>query len=329
MAEAEIAALTASHRIAQSRLGARVAAGVMADWQAMVRPGAPAVSAGRWVDASLGRIRPARGASEQLTVSYTRLHRALSTGHTLPPIGPGPATRRTTVGALRRDWAHTAGERYRPTPGDQRPVVVDDFDWPELDEQAMDDAARTSLWVTGPVHAEQRLDQAEEDRGRGRLDDAGFLAELDDLMQDSAATAGGAADREVLRGGRSMSEESARRDTRVIGWARVTDLDPCAFCAMLASRGAVYKSRSSAGLAGGAPVSLDDLTKYHDLCHCQIVPVYDRDGWVPSGSEAWRDLWQDATDGRTGADARRAFARAVAHRRRTTRRRGLPTTRRS
>ncbi|WP_157032170.1 hypothetical protein [Kitasatospora cheerisanensis] len=222
-----------------------------------------------------------------------------------------------------------SGDRYRPTPADQQPVVVDDFEWPDLDEESMDAAARTGLWVTGPVHAQQRLDDAEEGHARGRLDDAEFLAELDDLMRDSAVTAGGAADREVLRGGRSMAEQSARRDTRVIGWARVTDASPCGFCAMLASRGAVYKSRDSAGLAGGPPASLDDLTKFHDLCHCQIVPVYSRADHLPDGSEVWRDLWAEATDGLSGPEATRAFNRAVAARRRTVRRRGLPTLRRS
>ncbi|MFJ5923861.1 hypothetical protein ACIQF6_14810 [Kitasatospora sp. NPDC092948] len=325
----ETAALTDSHRIAQARIGARAAAGVMADWQQMVHAGAPALSAGPWLDSSLGRIRSARGASERLAVSYTRLHRAYATGSTLPPAGSGPPARRTTIGQLRSDYAALAGERPHARPQDARVVPVEEFDWPEPDEQSMDDAARTSLWVTGPVHAEQRLDAAEALHGRGRLDDAEFLAELDDMMRDCAATVGGAADREVLRGGRSLAEQSARADGRVVGWARVTDSSPCGFCAMLASRGAVYKSRDSALFAGGPPVSLDDLTKYHDLCHCQIVPVYSRADHMPAGSVAWRDLWQEASDGRTGRDVRRAFDRAVAARRLAVRRRGLPTNRRS
>ena len=50
------------------------------------------------------------------------------------------------------------------------------------------------------------------------------------------------------------------------GWARVPrSAHPCAFCSMLASRGAVYHSASSAGGFGGK--------KYHGDCGCEPVLV--------------------------------------------------------
>ncbi|GAA1160874.1 hypothetical protein F4556_005191 [Kitasatospora gansuensis] len=322
MAADRIGALVNGHRIAQGRLGARVAAKVMSSWRRRIRPLAPAASAGPWLTEALADVAVHRAESEQLAGSYLRLQRALATGHTLPPLTGGPPERTVPLGALWSDYAELSGTPHRPEPDDDEPVDVDeDFEWPDLDEESMDAAARTSLWVTGPVHAERRLAEAEDDRARGRLDDAGFLAELDQMMAAASSTAAGAADREVLRGGRELVKQATARDKRVIGWARVTDLDPCAFCAMLASRGAVYKSRDIAVLAGGDVSNLDDLTKYHDMCHCQIVPVYSRDGWMPEQSGGWRDLWSESTKGLSGQAARRSFDRAVAARSRSLRRR--------
>ncbi|MGV9271575.1 VG15 protein [Kitasatospora sp. NPDC003701] len=321
--------LVQDHRVAQARVGARAAALVLRSWHRLVRPAAPATSAGPWLTEALDVVRDHRGESERLGAAFLRYHRALETGFTLPPLEPS-RNRTVSLRELRQDYAAAAGEPDRRDLDDNLLVPVDqDFEWPDLDDESMDTAARTSLWVTGPVHAEQRLVRAEEDRTRGRLDEGAFLSELGGLMRDAGTTAAGAADREVLRGGRALTARSGRADRRVIGWARVTDTAPCAWCAMLASRGAVYKTRDSAGLAGGPPVSLDDLTKYHDMCHCQLTPIYSRDSWLPDGSDAWRDLWKEATDGLSGPEATRAFNRAVAARRRNVRRRALPTARRS
>jgi len=50
-------------------------------------------------------------------------------------------------------------------------------------------------------------------------------------------------------------------------WTRVTVGTSCAFCTMLASRGAVYLSRES---AGGTPSH-----KFHDDCDCVVLPFAD------------------------------------------------------
>ena len=54
----------------------------------------------------------------------------------------------------------------------------------------------------------------------------------------------------------------------VVGWARVSlSGDPCYFCAMLISRGAVYKTNAS-----GTFDSSGDI--YHTNCRCVAVPIY-------------------------------------------------------
>ena len=65
---------------------------------------------------------------------------------------------------------------------------------------------------------------------------------------------------QVVRGGNSRVKSRYR-------WTRVTVGTSCAFCTMLASRGAVYLSRES---AGGSPSS-----KFHDDCDCVVLPFAD------------------------------------------------------
>ena len=81
----------------------------------------------------------------------------------------------------------------------------------------------------------------------------------------------GIVSRQALMGGRLTVAASTGADRRARGWRRVTDGDPCAFCALMASRGPAYRSESSAG------------TQYHGHCGCTAEPVYG--DWVPNEAE--------------------------------------------
>lgn len=81
----------------------------------------------------------------------------------------------------------------------------------------------------------------------------------------------GIVSRQILMGGRLTIAASTGADRRARGWRRVTDGDPCAFCALMASRGPAYRSMSSAG------------TQYHGHCGCTAEPVYG--DWVPNEAE--------------------------------------------
>lgn len=83
--------------------------------------------------------------------------------------------------------------------------------------------------------------------------------------------------RQVLMGGRSLIDETTARDQRAIGWRRVTDGRPCAFCAMLCSRGPVYRGTESAGVGAGQGM------KFHGHCGCTAEIVYGE--WTPSPRE--------------------------------------------
>ncbi len=197
----------------------------------------------------LGLIRRERRRSRDQAAAFYRLYRALETGHTVPPLSGEHMGETTTLGELREDWAEQIDAVRTPEPDDGAEIRLDGFDWPEEPEERHDRAAVASLVSQGPAKVRQHLDQAGTDEARGRLDDGGFLQELEDAVDTADRSSAGAADREVLRAGRDLIDRASRQDRRVVGRARITDGNPCAFCAMLASRGAIYTSQST--VAGG------------------------------------------------------------------------------
>lgn len=83
--------------------------------------------------------------------------------------------------------------------------------------------------------------------------------------------------RQVLSGGRMMVDATTAGDSRAVGWRRVTDGDPCTFCAMLASRGPVYQSEEKAVSIAGTGL------EYHGHCGCTAEVVYGE--WIPNKLE--------------------------------------------
>lgn len=95
----------------------------------------------------------------------------------------------------------------------------------------------------------------------------------------------GEVSRQTLNGGRQMLTDTMGRDRRIRGYTRVTDGSPCAFCAMLAGRGPVYRSDQSASFEA------------HRKCGCTGEPSYSTDApWSPS-SQRYRDLYDQAARG--------------------------------
>ncbi len=93
----------------------------------------------------------------------------------------------------------------------------------------------------------------------------------------------GAVSTQVLNGGRETLLGSVQDDKSALGWSRVTDSDPCAFCALLASRGPVYKSEQTADFQA------------HGECACNAEPVYSRDAHWPGRAREFHDLYNEAT----------------------------------
>jgi hypothetical protein len=165
-------------------------------------------------------------------------------------------------------------------------------------------ALRTSLWVTGPVALQKRL-QAISGR---EVTPAEAKALTSDAFDMSGAGAAGAATRHASEGGRGQVVAAVKEDRTALGWVRVTKDDPCYFCAMLASRGVVYKGDSfddSNSLFAG-----DGTAKAHDNCSCAMEPVYSRSAKTPGRTDEFADLWGSSTRGKSGRAAILAFRHA-------------------
>lgn len=299
---------------ALARVGSNASADALSSWQ-RVNPLSPEVSGASWLAHVLSIIRGQRGQARSIAAAFYRLHRALETGRTFPPL-TGESFGDVSLGDLRNEWARLTGTIHNGSADDATTVPVDDFEWPTEPTDDFDRAATISMVSQGLAPVYKRLSQVGSATGRGRLDDPDFLADLNETMKNAGKRAAMAADREVQRGARNLIDQTSLADRRVIGWARVTDGNPCGFCAMLASRGAVYRSRASAGVRGlggaGLPdVHRPDLEKYHTGCHCQTVPVYTRTDFLTPEAERYAREWREVTKGTTGDEARRVWRRYI------------------
>ena len=84
---------------------------------------------------------------------------------------------------------------------------------------------------------------------------------------------------------RSQTQRSIRRDPTKPSWARVPQGRSCAFCTMLASRGFTYTSEESAG---------GDGNKYHDDCHCRIIPSWGRQALTGYDPDKYYAMYKSA-----------------------------------
>lgn len=97
---------------------------------------------------------------------------------------------------------------------------------------------------------------------------------------------------DTLNAGRETIRKSST------SWRRVTDGNPCGFCAMLVSRGPVYTSERGAGAGGD----------YHTHCGCTVEPFEGSFGdWEPTADEqrfidAYEEVHQGGMTGRDTAD---------------------------
>jgi hypothetical protein len=104
---------------------------------------------------------------------------------------------------------------------------------------------------------------------------AGQPAEL--ARRTALVRTSGSVTRFILEAGRETVIRSAAADRQALGWARVTAGEPCAFCAMLASRGPVY-AEDTVGF------------RAHDHCTCTAEPAY-RDSEWPGRAREFRELY--------------------------------------
>lgn len=127
------------------------------------------------------------------------------------------------------------------------------------------------------------------------------------VVEETRKAVARAVSRHAQQPARETVKEAADGSGEEVGWARVlVGAKSCHFCAMLASRGPVYRSDKSALYRGGATVDT-----YHDGCDCIAVLV--RRGFPWDGEDSYRKLsalWDDTGGQASGKKARNDFRRA-------------------
>lgn len=262
-----------------------------------------------WLRIVLRLIAAFRQDSASLSLRHYRELRRLGLPNVELPM-PDVEFRRSDLDALVRDTRyrlrhyadHGPSKPVRLTrepprrEGRQRGLIIN---WDRADR-----AAETALRVTGPINIKHRISRGEDPEKAKR---------------NALVDASGSASRHVNNGGRSTLLTVVQNDKVALGWIRITDANPCSFCAMLASRGPVYKkqsfSESDPRFSGPGEV------KVHDHCQCSVMPVFSREDVWPGRGKEFQDLWNANIRGQySGKDALRAWRRLYEQQQRNARR---------
>lgn len=105
----------------------------------------------------------------------------------------------------------------------------------------------------------------------------------DQAMRTALVRTSGSVTRLTSNGGRDTLLQTTSADPEANGWVRVTSGDPCAFCALIASRGPVF-SESSVDFQA------------HDHCSCFAEPSYEGSEW-PGRAKEFRSLYNQHAKG--------------------------------
>ena len=113
--------------------------------------------------------------------------------------------------------------------------------------------------------------------------------------------------------GRATIREAVDRDRGAVAYARAAALGGCSFCKLMATRGAVYKNAQTAGREANEKFTGDaSVVKFHDNCHCTIIPVFRGQQFELSDhAREWDRLYREYAQGHSG-DQLRLFRRALA-----------------
>ncbi|XVV02771.1 hypothetical protein ACQPW3_36290 [Actinosynnema sp. CA-248983] len=306
-AEADAASL--AFHLALTQIGVTTVQDALGLW-ANVPPARTTALSAAWLARAVRLVMIRRGQSRDLAMAYYRLVRALRTGTTIAdPRRPNPPY--VTLSMLRAEFAaltstdapqgdaeEAASTTSRPTPegsaeseprpegrppdlraetlaeppeDDRIPVETIDGLGRELErlEREAEAEARLALEVLGLDNLDSKLDEIDEEQPASDVD-----ALRAEAHRKAGARQAAAAERVAMNGARSATWATGRRDRRVLGYVRLSRTGtPCGWCAMLISRGAVYKSAEGSS----ADVTFGDLDKYHDGCHCYAEPIFSDD----------------------------------------------------
>lgn len=330
----EADAVELAFHAAMTQLGAQTVQETLTLWQ-HVPPSGTAQVRDAWLRQAVRLVMTMRGRSRAQARAYYRLVRALRTGTTVAdPRKPEP--RYITLDVLRQEFealvpkpaSQNAGQEpasattpTTPTPapaeapggptgseasGSDR-ILVEEISAlvreAQRQEREAEREAQLVLDALGPSNLESKL-------GSINTEEPG--SKVDQLRKEAHAQAGArqaaAAARIAQNGSRAEIWTTAQYDKRTVGYVRLSRTGtPCGWCAMLISRGAVYKSEQSAQYADG--------DKYHDNCNCYAMPIFSREQYGSSDlfkvNREYAVLWPKVTKGLSGKAAVSAWRRFI------------------
>ncbi len=264
-AAASYAALDAAYRAATAQTAIAVAQGLLYRWTSVSGDDLAGTSRD-WLDDSIGLVLAGQRNAVEFANRYTLAIRRIAVPDA--PLFTPPPPRPPNEEQIRRSLEYVAFKQTGREIG--RLEAVRDASYTEPDDRE---------------EGESPNRESEERTFQGRREQ---------LMREAIRRAAGAAVRHVTSAGHRQIEDNVRNDAVAIGWARTTKPGCCYFCAMLASRGYVYKEESfedSNARFGGVGEQ-----KVHDNCGCGLRPIYSPVDPLPDRTEALEQMWIDMSN---------------------------------
>lgn len=139
------------------------------------------------------------------------------------------------------------------------------------------------------------------------------LEPIDVRLEAAMGKADAATQRLVADRGRGTVRQAVDVDPQAVAYARAAALGACFFCKLMASRGAVYRNAQTAGRDANDQFSGDaSVVKFHNNCHCGVIPVFRGQRFELSPQAArWDRIYREYAQGHPG-DQLRLFRRALA-----------------
>lgn len=100
----------------------------------------------------------------------------------------------------------------------------------------------------------------------------------------------------VVDAGRELTEAAIHDDETALGYARMPSAGACAFCLLLASRGAVY-SKTTVLTTTSRSKRRGSGKSFHEGCNCAMFPIFSRDQDLPDRIAHAEDLYTKASAG--------------------------------
>lgn len=301
-AVAEAAAVASTAHVATVQVGIRAAEETLKLWSAIVTSGPHrATSAAQFITRVMKVLKVRRSQAREIAYAGLRLERALRTGYTLPDINGAGEARRVRIDDLRRNfeksvkdyvpdalkpidkgkvergpgWDELIRQWDKGSGGEAKVDPLKELErlWEE-DEKRQYAEAKAKLEELVKYHQQQVEAEQKAARQRIRDEDEKARAERERKRHENTGKiAAGLAIQSAQDGGRDVHSTIAAKDKRAIGYVRVHNpvngSKPCAFCALLLSRGpGFYKSAESAGGQVGS------VHRYHPNCRCSGTAVY-------------------------------------------------------